>query len=195
MHPEVRQEGAGTCPKCGMELVPAEEPQRQASQQHTAEAHAGMAGMSPRQHYQMMVDMAMSTAQLPWALAIGGASAVVLIILLVRTPWPLAQIGPTQDATVAVGELLLSRYMIGFEGAAFLILAGMVGAVIFAKREGKPVPQKAMVPSPAEAELYTCAMHREIRQQGPGECPICGMALTPAEQTVGSPYSGGGGAP
>jgi len=26
---------------------------------------------------------------------------------------------------------------------------------------------------------YTCPMHPEIRQQGPGDCPICGMALEP----------------
>ena len=27
---------------------------------------------------------------------------------------------------------------------------------------------------------YTCPMHPEVRQQGPGDCPICGMALEPA---------------
>jgi Cu+-exporting ATPase len=27
--------------------------------------------------------------------------------------------------------------------------------------------------------VYTCPMHPEIRQQGPGNCPICGMALEP----------------
>ncbi len=26
---------------------------------------------------------------------------------------------------------------------------------------------------------YTCPMHPEIRQDGPGDCPICGMALEP----------------
>ncbi|MBX2947481.1 MAG: efflux RND transporter periplasmic adaptor subunit [Cyclobacteriaceae bacterium] len=26
---------------------------------------------------------------------------------------------------------------------------------------------------------YTCSMHPQIRQQGPGKCPICGMDLTP----------------
>ncbi|MFP4639536.1 MAG: heavy metal translocating P-type ATPase [Guyparkeria sp.] len=32
----------------------------------------------------------------------------------------------------------------------------------------------------ADAEaVYTCPMHPEIRQQGPGSCPICGMALEP----------------
>ncbi|MDE2181871.1 MAG: heavy metal translocating P-type ATPase [Alphaproteobacteria bacterium] len=29
--------------------------------------------------------------------------------------------------------------------------------------------------------LYTCPMHPEIRQMGPGACPICGMALEPAD--------------
>lgn len=27
--------------------------------------------------------------------------------------------------------------------------------------------------------IYTCPMHPQIRQQGPGNCPICGMALEP----------------
>ncbi|MBK8122210.1 MAG: YHS domain-containing protein [Dokdonella sp.] len=27
--------------------------------------------------------------------------------------------------------------------------------------------------------IYTCPMHPEIRQTGPGSCPICGMALEP----------------
>ena len=30
-----------------------------------------------------------------------------------------------------------------------------------------------------EGAIYTCPMHPEIRQQGPGSCPICGMALEP----------------
>ncbi len=29
--------------------------------------------------------------------------------------------------------------------------------------------------------IYTCPMHPEIRQQGSGSCPICGMALEPVE--------------
>nr|WP_219895690.1 heavy metal translocating P-type ATPase [Aquisediminimonas profunda] len=28
--------------------------------------------------------------------------------------------------------------------------------------------------------IYTCPMHPEVRQLGPGSCPICGMALEPA---------------
>jgi Cu+-exporting ATPase len=37
---------------------------------------------------------------------------------------------------------------------------------------------KAPGPAPAGA-IYTCPMHPEIRQPGPGSCPICGMALEP----------------
>jgi Cu+-exporting ATPase len=37
----------------------------------------------------------------------------------------------------------------------------------------------------AEKErIYTCPMHPEIRQKGPGNCPICGMALEPAEVSL-----------
>ena len=39
-------------------------------------------------------------------------------------------------------------------------------------------------PSNADAETYTCPMHPEIRQKGPGSCPICGMALEPVEVTA-----------
>jgi Cu+-exporting ATPase len=38
--------------------------------------------------------------------------------------------------------------------------------------------QAAAIPAPA-GTIYTCPMHPEIRQQGPGNCPICGMALEP----------------
>jgi len=31
--------------------------------------------------------------------------------------------------------------------------------------------------------FYTCPMHPEIRQPGPGSCPICGMALEPEQVT------------
>src|SRR3984885_1088610 len=39
-------------------------------------------------------------------------------------------------------------------------------------------PKQAEPASPAGA-TYTCPMHPEVRQVGPGDCPICGMALEP----------------
>lgn len=144
-----------------------------------------MSGMTPRQYYEMMVDMAMSTAQLPWAIALGIASALLLIVLVIQTPWPLSPVGPTQDATKAVGELLLSRYMIAFEGAAFLILAGIAGAVILGKREPPPMPQMQMQtsePTEADTHMYTCPMHPEVREPHPDKCPKCGMNVLPVEE-------------
>ena len=38
---------------------------------------------------------------------------------------------------------------------------------------------KAAVPAGPQDAVYTCPMHPEIRQIGPGSCPICGMALEP----------------
>ena len=34
---------------------------------------------------------------------------------------------------------------------------------------------------------YTCPMHPQVRRQGPGSCPICGMALEPVEVTAEAP--------
>ncbi|MEO6113726.1 MAG: heavy metal translocating P-type ATPase [Sphingomicrobium sp.] len=36
----------------------------------------------------------------------------------------------------------------------------------------------------AEGTIWTCPMHPQIRQIGPGSCPICGMALEPLEPTL-----------
>src|SRR5579883_1416445 len=44
-------------------------------------------------------------------------------------------------------------------------------------------PQAHPKTAPAGA-IYTCPMHPEIRQAGPGFCPICGMALEPEIATA-----------
>ena len=36
----------------------------------------------------------------------------------------------------------------------------------------------------APGAMWTCPMHPEIRQAGPGTCPICGMALEPEEPSL-----------
>jgi Cu+-exporting ATPase len=46
-------------------------------------------------------------------------------------------------------------------------------------------PQPAAAPTPADLDaIYTCPMHPEVRQKGPGACPFCGMALEPAMVTL-----------
>ncbi|MBR0854816.1 heavy metal translocating P-type ATPase [Bradyrhizobium liaoningense] len=39
--------------------------------------------------------------------------------------------------------------------------------------------EKTPAPEMPAGTIYTCPMHPEIRQVGPGSCPICGMALEP----------------
>ena len=45
---------------------------------------------------------------------------------------------------------------------------------------------EAVSPSPPAGTIYTCPMHPQIRQLGPGNCPICGMALEPELVTADS---------
>lgn len=48
---------------------------------------------------------------------------------------------------------------------------------------------REMLPSHAqdasESVEYTCPMHPEVRQYGPGTCPKCGMALEPVQPSMG----------
>ena len=50
-------------------------------------------------------------------------------------------------------------------------------------------PRGSHVPSAAadSASIYTCPMHPEVRQAGPGDCPDCGMALEPRTGTTDEP--------
>ena len=50
----------------------------------------------------------------------------------------------------------------------------------YLKPESSAPPPK---PAPA-GTIYTCPMHPQIRQVGPGNCPICGMALEPETVTA-----------
>ncbi|MCW5685720.1 MAG: heavy metal translocating P-type ATPase [Pseudolabrys sp.] len=49
----------------------------------------------------------------------------------------------------------------------------------FAANPEKYLGDKAPAEDVPEGTVFTCPMHPEIRQVGPGTCPICGMALEP----------------
>jgi Cu+-exporting ATPase len=44
----------------------------------------------------------------------------------------------------------------------------------------KPKPEPMATPG----AIWTCPMHPQVRQEGPGTCPICGMALEPEEPSL-----------
>ena len=54
----------------------------------------------------------------------------------------------------------------------------------FTTDPGRYVSGAAPAPAPADARIYTCPMHPEVRQKGPGSCPKCGMALEPVDVTA-----------
>jgi Cu+-exporting ATPase len=51
-----------------------------------------------------------------------------------------------------------------------------------ARYTGEALPRTESVP---EGAIWTCPMHPEVQQAGPGSCPICGMALEPMTPTLG----------
>ena len=51
----------------------------------------------------------------------------------------------------------------------------------FAAEPDSYLKPKATAAAAKPGAIYTCPMHPQIRQAGPGSCPICGMALEPVE--------------
>lgn len=70
-------------------------------------------------------------------------------------------------------------------GLGTLLLGLLLGALLF-----RPAaPKSSQAPhahKPAAQTTYTCSMHPQIRQNEPGNCPICGMELIPVSQASAS---------
>ena len=78
-----------------------------------------------------------------------------------------------------------SKHRVDHAGATFHFCC----AGCKAKFEADPLRYlgERAAPAPAAAPagaVYTCPMHPEVRQVGPGACPICGMALEPLQATA-----------
>ncbi|PXW68303.1 Cu+-exporting ATPase [Blastomonas natatoria] len=55
----------------------------------------------------------------------------------------------------------------------------------FTADPGRYISDSPQLPSPVpKGAIWTCPMHPEIQQSGPGSCPICGMALEPMTPTL-----------
>ncbi|WBL21937.1 efflux RND transporter periplasmic adaptor subunit [Zunongwangia sp. HRR-M8] len=63
-----------------------------------------------------------------------------------------------------------------------LIIGLFIGYLIFSGSEHKTEELHAEHDA-AEDTMWTCSMHPQIMQPEPGDCPICGMELIPANQT------------
>jgi Cu(I)/Ag(I) efflux system membrane fusion protein len=72
----------------------------------------------------------------------------------------------------------------------FLLLPSILGGIALGYFLFRPAAGEKANPAtpsgPATSQEYTCAMHPQIRQSGPGICPLCEMDLTPVENDGGS---------
>ncbi len=64
-----------------------------------------------------------------------------------------------------------------------LILIAAIPAFVlgfwFSGGSPAPAPVHSVSPHTKTAQIWTCSMHPQIRKDGPGQCPICGMDLIP----------------
>jgi Cu+-exporting ATPase len=101
-----------------------------------------------------------------------------------------------QDAEVAIDPVCgmkvrreTAKHRFEYNGQEYLFCGARCRERFQADPENflKPKPQQAptapMRQEPA-GTIYTCPMHPEIRQVGPGSCPICGMALEPEQVSL-----------
>ncbi|MBI1249407.1 efflux RND transporter periplasmic adaptor subunit [bacterium] len=74
---------------------------------------------------------------------------------------------------------LMPAGMVLVAGILLIVLLGVAQRVGWIGGEGD-----AHAAGGDAQQIYTCPMHPQIRQPGPGRCPICGMALVPATSGV-----------
>src|SRR5947207_11769463 len=65
---------------------------------------------------------------------------------------------------------------------AFLLLVALVSGLVWLSGCG----QNSDTAPAKEKQLYTCGMHPQVIQDHPGNCPICGMKLTPVRNQTGT---------
>lgn len=64
-------------------------------------------------------------------------------------------------------------------GAIALILGLVIGALFLGKHGDSATANSKKPELETKQQIWTCAMHPQIRQTEPGKCPICGMTLIP----------------
>lgn len=71
-----------------------------------------------------------------------------------------------------------------------LIIGIGIGYVLFGKRAAVASEGVKEHKHTEKEQMWTCSMHPQIMQPEPGDCPICGMDLIPADQTTDGLTSG-----
>ena len=102
------------------------------------------------------------------------------------TPPPGSAIDPVCGMTV---EIATAKHTHTHEGQPYYFCAAScrtrfaADPVRYLDPEAKARAAEAEAKARPQGTKYTCPMHPEIVQEGPGSCPICGMALEPMVPT------------
>jgi len=107
-----------------------------------------------------------------------------------KTIDPVCGMNVDPGAAAAKIEYTGRKYYFCSRGCAEKFQADPASFVTPAGRERRaepkqvPAPQGGPKPPAGKEQVYTCPMHPEVRQEGAGSCPICGMALEPQIMTA-----------
>ncbi len=92
----------------------------------------------------MLTERMMSESKRAWneqwwvALLVVIALVAVMLYVVITSNWQISDEIPPTDAVVALGQTLLSTYVLPFEVASVILLMALIGAIIIA-REEKPI--------------------------------------------------------
>lgn len=82
-----------------------------------------------------------------------------------------------------------SKHCLGHAGQTFHFCSGRCREKFAADPAGYLTPALQSLPDAPQGTIFTCPMHPDIRQEGQGSCPICGMALEPLVATADVPVN------
>ena len=71
-----------------------------------------------------------------------------------------------------------------------LLVLGILMGWLFFGGNADPLPTRSIEEENKENVIWTCSMHPQIRNDEPGNCPICGMELIPLASDEGEDESG-----
>ena len=101
--------------------------------------------------------------------------------------------GGDKEAGVAVDPVCgmsvnrdTAKHRFAWQGQDYFFCSARCRERFEAEPEKYLAPKQSRQPEPAApaGTIYTCPMHPEVRQVGPGSCPICGMALEPEQVSL-----------
>lgn len=158
MHPEVSNNGPGLCPICKMDLVP-----RDARGNTFVERRTVTTGVSDESYTEVE-----SGLQAGDQVTFAGDKEL----------FPNAAVQPGEWDADGPIKLPAGSGMSGHEGHD----AGSSTDSDHSDHQGEMGSTMDKPGSPELENPYTCPMHPEVEQEGPGTCPICKMDLVPMDE-------------